>query len=165
MSSIGDSCDGDSNMPKTTAESEKVVHWKSRLHQKFVAETIAKQRSLALQKTTKSSSTAKAAEILTTLSTKSIVPPVLISGKPQLKRKRRQAYDLSVPLSLAPWQMTVVQKRNRSRVITCQCHPVGVWRGLKLVGFLHPTYTQILSCEVVHRLLECDQLVLDREYV
>jgi len=155
MLPIGELCGGDSNMPKTTTESEKVVHWKSLLLEKYVQETTEKQRSSDLPKTTKPSSTAKAAEILTTLSTKSIVPPVLISGKRQLKRKRRLAYDLSVPLSLAPWQLTVVQKRKRNRVITCNCHPVGVWRGLKLVGFLHPSYTKVLSCEVVHDLLDC----------
>ncbi len=156
MSLTGVSCDGDSSMLKSTDESEKVVTWKSLLLQKFVAETIEKQRSSDLPKTTRPSSTAKAAQTLTTLSTKSIVPPVLISGKQKRKRKRRLAYDLSVPLSLVPWQMTVVQKRKRNRVITCQCHPVGVWRGMKLVGFLHPSYTKVLSCEVVHKMLDCE---------
>ena len=157
MSNIGVNCGGDSSMPKTTTESEKVVHWRSQLLQKFVAETIEKQRSSDLPKTTKSSSTAKAAETLTTLSTKSIVPPVLISGKQQRKRKRKPAYDLSVPLSLVPWSLKVRARRKRNRVITCDCHPVGVWRGLKLVGFLDPEFTLVLSCEVVHRILDCEE--------
>ncbi len=157
MSNIGVNCGGDSSMLKTSTVLEKEVTQKSHKLPTSVVEITEKPLCSDLPKTTKSSSTAKAAKILTTLSTKSIVPPVRISGRQLLKRKRKIAYDLSVPLSLAPWTLSVVQKRKRNRVITCQCHPVGVWRGLKLVGFLHPTYTKILSCQVVHNLLDCER--------